>query len=84
MTDSFSQGSALADWESEGGALRPTIRESPNSAYFREREARCRTLANECSRSGMRNTYLGFAARYASLARYLETPGYPGVRLKIV
>lgn len=83
MTHTFSQRSALARWEGEGGALQPTICESHNSAYFREREARCRALANECCRSGMRNTYLGFAARYGSLARYLEADG-DSIPLKIV
>lgn len=83
MIDTFSQRSALADWEGEGGALQSMISESRNSAYFRERESHCRAVADECCRPGMRSTYLGFAARYAALARYLEADGHP-MPLKIV
>jgi hypothetical protein len=84
MTDAFNKG--IARWENEGGALHDIVcQDRSSSAYFRERRAHCRNQANECCRSGMRSTYLGFAARYAALAQYLETGnGETKIRLTIV
>lgn len=73
MKDTFNRVGAIAGWENEGGALEPIISGDRHSvAYFRDREALCRSRANECRRPEMRSTYLGFAARYAALARYLD------------
>lgn len=83
MTDTPNQVSSIADWEGEGGALRPILGESRTSAaHFRKRESYCRKQAEECGRSEMRSTYLGFAARYAGCARFLE--GESKIELTIV
>ena len=85
MSELYGTGS-IATWEEEGGALQSRSREFPRSAsYFRDREGHCRARARECARSEMRSTYLGFAARYAALARWLEGgTGDVGVKLTIV
>ena len=76
----------IARWEEEGGALPSCSGEFPRTAsYFRDREGHCRARARECVLSEMRSTYLGFAARYAALARGIEAGnGDLGVKLKIV
>ena len=56
-----------------------------SAGYFRERETHCRNRAEECGRPERRSTYLGFAARYAALARGLEDEYADGaVKLTIV